>query len=168
MQERGDRGRKKGGAPKRRAYAPCSPVLKFSSQPRRRTARRVARRRSLARAQRVGMCVLARRCVRRKEEKMCAGQRGTEVRNKKEAARVLARLGYEKRYCSCSCGRATAPASLALYQKKKPCSSSQVSCKEGSVGACACAHCFASAGGGVWQWRCDDSAVGTVALERLR
>ena len=99
-----------------------------------------------------------------KGREKCARQRGTEVQNKKEATCVLQGLDTEKWYRSC--GRATAPATLALY-KKKPRGSSPVLCKEGSVGACACANCCASAGGGEWQRRCDDSAVGTCALERL-
>ena len=43
LQGSGDRRRKEGGAPRRCAYAPCSPVLPFSSQPLRRTARRIVR-----------------------------------------------------------------------------------------------------------------------------
>ena len=43
LQGRGDRGREEGGAPQRRAYAPYSPLVQFSSQPRQRTARRIVR-----------------------------------------------------------------------------------------------------------------------------
>ena len=49
LQGRCDRGREERGPPRRWAYAPYSPVVQSSSQPRLRTARRVVRRRSLLR-----------------------------------------------------------------------------------------------------------------------
>ena len=54
-----------------------------SSQPRRRTARRVVRRRSSVRAQRVRACVLARRCVPRKEEKRVPAKEGRNSETRK-------------------------------------------------------------------------------------
>ena len=104
----------------------------------------------------VGACA-ARACVRAgaathaaKGEEKCAGQRETEVRNKKEAACVLQDWNTERRYCSC--GRATTPATLnfSFLQKETP-GLYPCPCKEGSAGACACTNCCASAGGGAWR-----------------
>ena len=77
----------------------------------------------------------AARCSAEGREKS-AGQRGTEVRNKKEAACVLQRWDTQQRYCSC--GRATTPATPALcksLQRPQPCCA-----KKDAAGACACAR----------------------------
>ena len=86
MQGRGDRRRKEGGrgGAKRRAYAPCSPLRSFSSQPLRRTARRIVRRWALgavrmraARARVLAWRDVPRKaCVRAGVERRAAKKRG--------------------------------------------------------------------------------------------
>ena len=58
-------------------------------------ARRVARRRSLARAQRMRMCVLARRCVRRKEEKSVPAKEEQKFETRKKL-RACCKAGIPK------------------------------------------------------------------------
>ena len=69
----------------------------------------------------------------RLEEKSVPAKEGQKSETRKKLRACLQGGNTEKRYCSC--GRATAPATLALY-KKKPYNSSPFSCKEGS--GCVC------------------------------
>ena len=118
MQGSGDRRRKEGGAPRRWAYAPCSSLVQFSSQPLRRTARRIVRRWvSFVRARRARACWRGKaHCGKRARE--LAWQGVPQKRRRKVPAKEGQRTMVQDKKESCvraaGSGNAMAAASLCV------------------------------------------------------